>query len=111
MSARHLAIAKAPAVPDRGPDRKERAMRTLSRWARYEPVRTRLYPVVVALATVLVARGVTTDEEAGLLLAVAGVLIGAAGAVGVESARAVVTPTAKLDSVGDVLRWQRNQST
>lgn len=75
-------------------------------WLRLEPVRTRLYPLVVLGSALLVGRGLLATDEAGLLVTFAGILLGVGGAAGIEGARARVTPVVKLRNVGHVLGRQ-----
>lgn len=78
-------------------------MHTLKGWQALEPVRTYLYPVVVAAVGVLFVRGLLDNGDAEALLLLASAVLGVGGAAGVESARSIVTPVAKLGDVGDVL--------
>lgn len=57
-----------------------------------EPVRVRVYSVLVAVLALLVWRGIVSSEESLLWLAIASAIL---GILGVESARAKVTPVAE----------------
>lgn len=57
-----------------------------------EPVRTALYPVLVAIIGLLVAYGVLDEQGASLWLALAVAILGVSG---VEVARSRVTPVTK----------------
>jgi hypothetical protein len=62
-------------------------------WSKFEPVRSWLYTVLVPVLGLLVAKGVVTGDEQTLWLSIGGAVL---GVVGVEVARAKVTPTAAL---------------
>lgn len=58
-----------------------------------EPIRTRLYPLLVAIGAVLVTDGVVTQSVMATVLSVLAALLSVGG---IEAARRRVTPTAKL---------------
>lgn len=85
----------APEAPTTGPNR------LVALWRDLEPVRLRLYPVVVALVAILVARGVIAADESLLWLGLAAALFGVAGT---ELARRAVDSPATVNAYGHA--WQ-----
>lgn len=58
-----------------------------------EPIRTRLYPLLVAIGAVLVTDGIVTQSVESIVLSVVAALLSVGG---VEAARRKVTPNHKL---------------
>jgi len=67
-----------------------------------EPVRTRLYPVVVILIGYLVTRGVLDNDTANLVASIAAAILGV-GAV--EATRVAVVPKAMMPPKFDKGGW------
>lgn len=62
-------------------------------WIHSEPVRTRVYPLVILVTAFLVTRGVIDDGWGNFLLAGIALVL---GMIGVESTRATVAPVIKV---------------
>lgn len=58
-------------------------------WIDSEPIRTRVYPVLVPLVGYLAARGVLDSDTASLVLALVAAVV---GGVAIEAGRARVSP-------------------
>lgn len=55
-----------------------------------EPVRAALYPILALIVTFLVGKGILGQDDAAFVLALAALVLGAAG---IEVARSQVSPT------------------